>query len=451
MKLTNVLKVALSALVICVGVASLGCSGDSDAESASEYQLATVTLGSLTVDISASGNLALSVMEDLAFEMAGTVEEVMVEEGDSVTEGQVMAKLDTSEWEDEIASLEMALLEAEINLENAELALEEAEEGTTTTSTGDIATTATTDEKEIEILELKVQKAEYSYEKAKEALEEALAASPEVIAPFDGFVTAVNVEGGDEITRGTIAATVADPDKFEADIYVSELDITDVEVGSSATVEVDALDITVSAEVTYISSTATISSGVVNYTVTVELDPLDSLLETATTMPEVPSGEIPEDTAGFPGTEDMTEEELAAMMEQMQEQMTQAQAEQAAALEDIQLREGMTVTVSLIIAERTDVLLVPVEAILTTGGQTYVQVMLDDGTIEDRTVTVGVSSWQYSEITDGLSEGEQVVLPEGSTTTTTTEDEMFPGGMMNGGGMPMGGGDMSMGGGGPPQ
>ena len=114
----------------------------------------------------------------------------------------------------------------------------------------------------------------------------------------------------------------------------------------------------------------------------------------------------------------MTEEELEAM----QEQMAQAQAEQMAALEDIQLREGMTVTVSLIVAERSDVLLVPIEAVMTTGLQAYVQVMLEDGTIEDRTVTVGVSNWQYSEITDGLSEGEEVVVPEGATTTTTTDD-----------------------------
>lgn len=291
----KILKIALVTLVLgSISVLSLSCGSDSDSEMEAEYQLATVTVGDLTVDIAASGNLALSVMEDLAFEMAGTVEEVMVEEGDSVEEGQIIARLDTSEWEDEIANLEMSLLEAEINLENAELALEEAEDDTSTTSTGDIITTTTTDEKELDILELKVQKAEYTYEKAEEAWEEALAASPEVIAPFDGFITAVKVEGGDEITKGTIAVTIADPDKFEADIYVSELDITDVEVGSSATVDIDALDITLPAEVTYISSTATVSSGVVNYTVTVELDSLDSLLETETTMPDMPSGELPE-------------------------------------------------------------------------------------------------------------------------------------------------------------
>lgn len=442
MNLSKVLKIMLVTLLIgAISLTSISCGSDSGDEVEAEYQLATVTVGDLTVDISASGNLALSVMEDLAFEMAGTVEEVMVAEGDSVTEGAVLARLDTSEWEDEIASLEMSLLEAEINLENAEMDLEDAEDETSTTSTGDISTDTTTDAREIEILELKVQKAEYSYEKAKEALEEALAASPEVLAPFDGFITAVNIKGGDEITKGTIAVTIADPDRFEADIYVSELDISDVAVGSSATVEIDALNITVSAEVTYISSTAVVSSGVVNYTVTVELDSLDSLVESQTgMMSDMTSGA--EDMEGFPGAEDMTEEELEAM----QEQMAQAQAEQQTSLEDVELREGMTVTVSLIIAERTDALLVPIEAVMTTGLQTYVQVVLEDGTIEDRTVTVGVSNWQYSEITDGLSEGEEVVVPEGATTTTTTDDmfggDMMGGGIMEGGGMPEGGGGM---------
>ena len=85
-------------------------------------------------------------------------------------------------------------------------------------------------------------------------------------------------------------------------------------------------------------------------------------------------------------------------------------------LEDFQLREGLTVTVSIVIAQRNDVLLVPNGAITSQGGQTYVQVVLPDDTIEDRAVTIGISNWQYTEVTDGLSEGEKVVVLQGTTT-----------------------------------
>jgi hypothetical protein len=46
-----------------------------------------------------------------------------------------------------------------------------------------------------------------------------------------------------------------------------------------------------------------------------------------------------------------------------------------------------------------------------------------DGTTEERAVTTGISNWQYTEVTDGLSESEQVVVPEGTTATTTTTQQ----------------------------
>ncbi|MEE9399036.1 MAG: hypothetical protein V3V23_02075, partial [Dehalococcoidales bacterium] len=89
--------------------------------------------------------------------------------------------------------------------------------------------------------------------------------------------------------------------------------------------------------------------------------------------------------------------------------------------EDFQLREGLTVTVSILVDERTDVLLVPNSAITSQGGKMYVQVMSAAGTSEERVVQTGISDWQFTEVTDGLSEGEQVVVPQGTTTTTTQQ------------------------------
>ena len=114
----------------------------------------------------------------------------------------------------------------------------------------------------------------------------------------------------------------------------------------------------------------------------------------------------------------------------MLEQMQQARQEQQTAMADFQLREGLTVTVSIIIEEATDVLLVPNGAITTQGQQSYVQVLSSDGSIENRAVTTGISNWLYTEVTEGLSEGEQVVVPQGTASTTTTQQGGPPGGMM---------------------
>jgi len=94
--------------------------------------------------------------------------------------------------------------------------------------------------------------------------------------------------------------------------------------------------------------------------------------------------------------------------------------------EDFQLREGLTVTVSILVEERNDVLLVPNSAITRRGMETLVQV-LKDGVIEERTIKTGISNWQYTEVTDGLSEGEKVVVPETTTTKSTTPQQRPPG------------------------
>ncbi|MFB0559428.1 MAG: efflux RND transporter periplasmic adaptor subunit [Dehalococcoidales bacterium] len=383
MKVLTILLIIL--MLVSASALSLSCFPESDSESAPEQQLVTVQRGDLTVDITASGNLALSRTEDLAFDIPGrveeiTVEEILVEEGDSVEEGQLLAKLDTSEWDEVLINLERNLLQAEIDLKNAELALDKAEAQTVTLITGDIVYAESFDDEEIDILELRVELAEAKLEDAQKALEEALQKSPEVIAPFGGFITKVNVEGGDEVLPGTVAVQLADPNKFEADILVSEMDIFQVKLGGDATVQLDAMPmLTLPAKVTHISPTATIQTGVVNYKVKVELEPLGEIM---------PAGQTP--PAG----------QMLTMIP-----------------EGFQLREGLTVTVSIIMQEKSDVLLVPNGAITRRGMETLVQVS-KDGVIEERAITTGISNWQYTEVISGLNEGEEVVVTQGTPTTS---------------------------------
>jgi macrolide-specific efflux system membrane fusion protein len=378
---------------------------------AAQYQTATVQAGNLTVEISGSGNLALSSTEDVAFEMAGTVQEVLVEEGDSVEQGQVLARLDTSERESELTGLERALLQAKINLKNARLALERAEEDDNA------------DPLDIDMKELQIELAEGSLEDAEEALEEATNASPEVVAPFDGFITNVNVRGGEEVKKGTVAATIADPDEFEVDILVSEMDISEVGKGGRATVQADAISgITFPAEVTYIAPTATIQSGVVNYKVTVEVESLSDVAEV------LPSGMTPPE--GFTPSGGWGNSSI-----------TQA----VGTFEAIQLRDGLTVTVDIIVDQRTNVLVVPNGAITTLGGRSYVEILSPDGTIETRAIRTGITDYVNTEVTDGLNEGEKVIVPEGTATTT---QQQGGGGMFPGGGIFPGGGAFGPGAGG---
>jgi len=89
----------------------------------------------------------------------------------------------------------------------------------------------------------------------------------------------------------------------------------------------------------------------------------------------------------------------------------------------VELRQGFTVTVSIVTASRTNVLMVPVGAISTEGFNSYVQVITATGTLEKRQVTTGISNWQYTEILTGLEENEKVQV-----TLNTAPNTDFGGG-----------------------
>ncbi|MFC1992582.1 efflux RND transporter periplasmic adaptor subunit [Chloroflexota bacterium] len=557
----KILKIILATIFVAGLLApSIGCSPEPDGTGLAENQEVTVQRGNLVIDVTAVGNLALSRTEDLAFEVAGTVEEVIFVEGDNVETGQVVASLDTASLEEAVKTKERALQTAELSVRTSELALQTSEGSVQTAETslksGEISVRSAeidleqarndyqklitpypyityqfvlpesvssiaialgiikdaqdenqkglegeeyslgeVKEKLMEAQEIlketktelawglgsgtqptgieywtlrasqiKVEKALLSLETAlnnldkltdslntaknnldkaninldianinldiakddldtaKDELEKAV-----IIAPFDGFITLVNVEGGDEVLKGTVAVQLVDPDKFEAEVMVSEMDILQINLGGEAWVQVDAMQgLSLPAEVTHISPTATIQSGVVNYTVKVEIKSFEAVMrEGQEAMQEAKEklmeGELPESLKIAIEEGQITQEQAEEKLKQMQQGQGGKQGHVPTATpEEFQLREGLTVTVSIIVDERTDVLLVPNAAITPKGQQTYVQVLSPDGTIEERAITTGISDWQYTEVTEGLSEGEKVIAPQGTASTPTT-------------------------------
>ena len=580
MKKIKLMAIVLATLGLVGLIVSLTVGGSGHDEAlAQESQTTTVQRGDLTLDINAAGNLALSHTEDLAVELfygqsgtsgtKGTIGEVLVQEGDSVKEGQVLVTLDPSEWnkqlsivqktletaqrnvttkeglvtdaerqvtalQREVTAKENAVAKAERQVDLKEFAVQQAElavqtanstlnqitevkkaydavqdaelnlkivkklstgelggwvsaadlgpltsiakddlaaaqedydnilAGTSIKITGDVALqvaqsqllvtqnqmvvedarTAVDDARSaVDDAQIAVDDAKYAVDSAQQALEnakvdltdaqttladaqkdldDAKSLSPEIKAPFDGFITAVNVKGGDEVLNGTITVTVADPNKFEADILVSEKDISQIKLGGNATAQIDTMPgVTLPATITHIAPTATIQSGVVNYKVTVEVQ-------------STPSSEAQPSVA----SENATMAPTAGIQE--------ATGQGAATVTDeYQLREGLTVTLSLIVAERQNVLLVPYTAITKEGNQSYVQVVSTTGAIEKRAIKTGITNYQFTEVTGGLTEGEKVTITKSTTKTTTTTQQQQPGGIMipgvGGGGSPPGG------------
>ncbi len=73
------------------------------------------------------------------------------------------------------------------------------------------------------------------------------------------------------------------------------------------------------------------------------------------------------------------------------------------------VKPGMTGNASIVYGEQANALVVPNRAIHTQGRARAVDVLVG-GVKQTRPVTVGISNDQFSEITQGLAEGDQVVI-----------------------------------------
>lgn len=102
----------------------------------------------------------------------------------------------------------------------------------------------------------------------------------------------------------------------------------------------------------------------------------------------------------------------------------------------------MSASASIITNVKPDVLLVPNAAVQTLNGQSTVRVM-KNGKVVPVPVEIGQSSDTQTEITSGLSEGEEVVtsISGGARSTSSTSTSPFGAGLRGGFGGGAGGGN----------
>jgi HlyD family secretion protein len=390
--------VAISVLCLALVVAT-ACPG-TESEGADGEELVEVVRGDLTVIVSGSGNITVSQDASLAFGTGGKVETVYVEAGDQVSQGDVLAKLDTGALELALAQAELALSSAEYNLDKAQQIYSQPDLSTARAAVtnarsylnyAQLQLDQANSQEDIEYWQNEVYQAGVNLATAEQRLEEMLAGGESaevslnrlevaaarkaleqaqkefteatITAPFDGIVGAVYVDEGDIIPPPTMAPTVAiyliTPTSLELEAEVDEIDIPQVKVGQSAVIEVDAItDELFEGTVSSVSPVPKIESGLVLYEVTVSLV-------------------IPADAG---------------------------------------IMVGMSATADIMIDKSENTLLVPERAIgVDEDGNAVVWVSVD-GQLEERAVVVGISDGLQTEILEGLAEGEMVSVAKHGTT-----------------------------------
>ncbi len=297
--------------------------------------------------------------------VSGIVERLHVRIGDSVRAGQLLAELDSVEWEarrDQAAAL---LETARTNLRYAEVEAGRkrglSDEGLVPRAERDAAdhavdvARARTAEAEANLRALEIQR---GYTR--------------ITAPISGVVATVTTQEGETVSAGLVAptfVTIIDLERLEVRAYVDETDIGRVHRGQHCTFTVDTYPGTeFQGRVTAIYPSAEIQDNVVNYLVIIEM----------------------------------------------------------ADRRDHAIRPEMTTSVSIALETRRAVLAVPRGAVSTEGGRKYVYLPTPAGH-ERREVATGWRDERQIEIVRGLNEGERV-LTEVPSTATSPDTRPGPGG-----------------------
>ena len=279
--------------------------------------------------------------------------------------------------------------------------------------------------------------AQTALDEANKTLTDAQASGSDVKAPQDGIITTVSIIDDQIVVKGAPMVTIADPTKFKVSVMVSELNILKIKVGGPATVQVEVVSgITLPATVKLIAPSATISSGVVNYQVQVELSPISANLTALSNI--VRSGNM---SGSRPSGQSFSSGNLTqAQIDQFrqQRQSTTSTSGQTSLTTGVKLAQGMTVTVNIITAQANNALLVPTGAIVSQGTKTTVQVLVN-GVAETREVQTGISNSSYTVITSGLNEGEVVVVNQTSSSSSSSSSSSPGAQQRQGGGLFFGG------------
>lgn len=184
-------------------------------------ETATATVGGYSCN--SSGTFEYLSEKTITTENSGEIDALYVMKGSRVSNGTVLAHIDSNVVSDNLKSSQLSLKSAQLSRDNAQKKLED-----------------------------------YT-----------------ITAPISGTVVMKNVKAGDKLdntTMSTEMAVIYDMSSLECELSVDELDIKNVEIGQSVIITSDAVEgKRYSGQVTNVSVNGTTSGGVTTYPVTIEI------------------------------------------------------------------------------------------------------------------------------------------------------------------------------------
>lgn len=371
--------------------------------------LATAENRTIIEKVSASGTVQPEKEVKISPDVPGEIIELQVEEGDSVITGQLLIKLEPDNFEAALSRAEAVLNQQQANYAEAKARLARAEaqlmqleasfqrneklykDGVISDADYEQA------EANYQVAQQDLESARQSAEGARFAVKSAFASLDEarenlsrtsVYAPVGGIVSKLSVEQGERVVgtsqmAGTEMLRIADLSQMEVRVNVNENDIIRIAMGDTAIIEVDAysyMEKTFKGVVTAIANSAK-----------------DKASQEAVTEFEV---------------------RIRLINDSYQDLITEHSR--------YPFRPGMTASVEIITERKENVLSVPLSSVTTrqlssdTANATSntllneenlaeVVFAYDNGSARQVKVKTGISDFDFIEITEGLSSGEEII------------------------------------------
>jgi len=387
-----IISVVVAAILLCVGVVFAFTRGGTKIDPS---KLAKVEKGDLAKSVVATGKVEPITKVEVKSKASGIVKKLLVQAGDKVKKGQLLAQLDKEEIQAQVAQSQAALQAAEASLKGSEADYERAkvdaegpdvpllkrayERAIGMAKEGVVSTSALEDAQknyELSLNKQNVSKAQLVVLRAKigqsaaqvsqdranlKQLEEQLGYT-DIESPIDGVVLSRDVEMGDAVSSilvlgssATLVMTLGDTSEVYVKGKVDESDIGKVYLGQPARIKVESFkDKTFNGKVTRISPMGVEKDNVTTFEVRVSINN--------------PGGE---------------------------------------------LKAEMTANAEIILEEHKSVLQIPEGAILYDKDK-KASVEMPDPKAKDgkkkMAVNIGISNGAKTEVVGGLKEGDQVVL-----------------------------------------
>jgi len=244
---------------------------------APQYQTAPVTRGDLTQAVTATGQLNPVVNVQVGSQISGMIEKLTVDFNSIVKTGQVIAQLEASTYK-------AAVHQAEGDLANARAALELAQVNATRARelrTNDLIAPSDLDKAigDLHQAEAQVTIKNASLEKATVDLSRCT-----IYAPVDGIIISRNVDVGQTVAASLSAPTIFvianDLSKMQIDANVAEADVGGIENGQAVDFTVDAFPgRTFHGKVTQVRNAPITVQNVVTYDTVIEVSNPDLRLK----------------------------------------------------------------------------------------------------------------------------------------------------------------------------